>query len=100
MGDGKSIKVWGDRWLPTPTYFSIQSPQGVLSSTTKVAALIDHESGGWNTSLINEVFTVEEAKMIINIHLSPNLPHDRLIWSGTTNVNFLVRSAYHLGKEL
>ena len=26
VGDGKSIKIWHDRWLPSPTTYAIQSP--------------------------------------------------------------------------
>ncbi|XP_059455851.1 uncharacterized protein LOC132186051 [Corylus avellana] len=26
VGDGQDIKIWGARWLPTPTSFSMQSP--------------------------------------------------------------------------
>jgi hypothetical protein len=25
-GDGRDIRIWGDKWLPTPIFFSIQSP--------------------------------------------------------------------------
>jgi hypothetical protein len=44
-------------------------------------------------------FLVEEASVILNIPLSPLLPKDRLIWRGTKNEIFTVRSAYHLGME-
>ncbi|XP_062167104.1 uncharacterized mitochondrial protein AtMg00310-like [Alnus glutinosa] len=33
IGNGKSVKIWGDKWLPTPT--------------TYVAELIDEEQGSW-----------------------------------------------------
>jgi hypothetical protein len=52
------------------------------------------------TDLISNIFTEEESKVILNIPLSPLLPNDRLIWTGTSNGVFIVRSAYHLGKEL
>jgi hypothetical protein len=86
IGNGKSVKIWGDRWLPTPT--------------TYVAELIDEEQWSWKVNLLQEVFSEEEAKIISNIPLSPLLPKDKLIWRGTTHGEFSVRSAYHLGKEL
>lgn len=52
------------------------------------------------TDLISDIFTKEESNVILNIPLSPLLPKDRLIWTGTSNGVFTVRSAYHLGKEL
>jgi hypothetical protein len=55
---------------------------------------------GCKVDLIRAVFEEEEATVIINIPLSSILPRDRLIWRGTENVAFTVRSVYHLGKEL
>jgi hypothetical protein len=98
--DGKSIKVWGDKWLPTPTTYEVQSPPKILDKKDMVAELIDPEVKWWNTALIKSVFSEEEAKVIINIPLSPVLPRDRLLWRGTQNGEFTVRSAYHLGREI
>jgi hypothetical protein len=50
--------------------------------------------------LIRAVFGEEETMVIINIPISPMLPRDRLIWRGTENGVFIIRSAYHLGKEI
>jgi hypothetical protein len=98
MGD---LSTFGDiKWLPTPSTFSVQSPQRILDANAKVAELIDAESHGWNRSLISSIFTKEESQAILNISLSPILPMDKLIWRGTTNGVFTVRSACHLGKQL
>jgi hypothetical protein len=98
--DGKSVKICGDRWLLTPTSFSVQSCPRILDASSHVAYLIDQEQRSWILTLLQEIFTEEEAKTIANIPLSPLLPKDKLIWRGTTHGQFTFRSAYHLGKEI
>lgn len=99
VGDGKSIKVWGDNWVPTPTTFKIQSPCTTFPDYILVADLIDQDRKGWNVQLINTIFNEEEPKVIQNIPLSSLQPRDRLIWKVTTNEVFSVRSAYHMEVE-
>jgi hypothetical protein len=99
VGDGKSIQIWQDRWLPTPISFSVQSPQRIIGANSWVEALIDPEVCYWRVTLIQEVFNAEEAKVIVNIPLSPTLPPDKLIWNGTIDGVFMVRNAYHMGME-
>jgi hypothetical protein len=41
VGDGRSIKVWGDRWLPTPTTYTVQTLPRSLDASSMVADLID-----------------------------------------------------------
>jgi hypothetical protein len=48
VGDGKSIRVQRDRWVPVPTTFKIQSPCINLLESTLVADLINKETKGWN----------------------------------------------------
>lgn len=30
IGNGVSIKLWKDKWLPTPTFLAVQSPRKIL----------------------------------------------------------------------
>jgi hypothetical protein len=46
VGDGQNIKVWGDKWVPKATSYSIQTPPRVISKNYTVAALIDQDSWG------------------------------------------------------
>jgi hypothetical protein len=65
-----------------------------------VSDLIDSSILGWNCSLIDSIFPANVAKIIKSIPLCPSLPPDKIIWSGTSNGMFSVRSAYHLRLEL
>jgi hypothetical protein len=100
VGNGLSIPIWGARWLPTPTSFLVQTAPRMLPFNSIVSCLIDLDTKRWNLDLLSVLFNEEEARVISNIPISPSLHPDRLVWQGTSNGLFLVRSAYHLGKEL
>lgn len=62
--DGTSIRIWDDRWLPTPGSHLVQSPVRILWTEAKVCELLDTNTNWWNTSLVHNVFGEEEARMI------------------------------------
>jgi len=99
-GRWKEDQDWGDRWVQSPSSYAIQSPISSLPAKTRVAALIDFNRKEWNSDLVREVLSEEEATKVLNIPLSPVFPIDRLIWLGTKTGLFSVRSAYHLCMEL
>lgn len=78
----------------------MQSPISSLGVEATVSNLIDLEKGRWNSNVIRDNFSEEEANVIVNIPLSPSFPPDILFWIGTSNGIFSVRSAYHLRKEI
>jgi hypothetical protein len=99
FGDGTKIQIWRDWWLPTPTTYKIQSVPIPQMEDSRVAMLINRDTKMWDISLLHVLFRPEEVKVITNMPISPFLPPDRLIWQGTKNGSFSVRSAYHLGME-
>jgi hypothetical protein len=99
VGDGEQIRIWGDRWIPRPSSFSVQTMSSILPKDTFVKELFDQESGGWNLALIREVFMEEEADVICNLPRSKYHRGDTLIWRCTPNGSFTVRSAYYLEKS-
>lgn len=70
IGDGKRVKIWGDKWIPQPTTFTIQSPCSVLRVDATIDEIIDPIVGGWNVPPIHYIFHEEEAKLICNLPLS------------------------------
>ena len=93
VGDGKSIRVWTDRWLPRPSTFRVLTPLTLLPVNTIVDSLMEQESGEWNLNLINQVFFHEDATSILSIPLSHHKPKDRMIWAFTPKGCFTVNSA-------
>jgi hypothetical protein len=99
IGDGSSVRIWGDKWLPCPTSYTVQSLCTSFPNEMKVEALIDWNIGGWNKQLIQEIFTDTEASMTCSLPMSRYRQPDVLIWRPSKNGLFTVRSAYHLEKE-
>ncbi|XP_065619737.1 uncharacterized protein LOC136063366 [Quercus suber] len=99
VGNGESIRVWGDKWLPSPSTFRVTSPRLFLHDETRVSELISQDSATWRTVIIDAIFLPHEADLIKSIPLSLRRPEDKLVWAGTFNGLFSVRSAYRLAVE-
>jgi hypothetical protein len=84
----------GDKWLPIPTTYVIQTPRRILAKQARAEEVIDPGTKSWNLALIQAVFKEVEAQIISNIPLSSLQPKDRLIWRGTTSGKFTVRNAF------
>lgn len=95
VGNGKSIKVWNDKWLPSPTLYTVQTLINTFPAKTKVSDLILSDSNNWNQQLIKEVFWETEAELILNIPISQTGRKDKLVWYLTNNGLFSVKSAYY-----
>jgi hypothetical protein len=100
VGDGRNIRIWGDKWISIPISFSIQSPRRILTVDAKVMELIDQDTKWWNSPLIKENFQEEETRIICQIPLSPMPTKDSLIWHGKLSGDFSIQSAYHMEKDL
>lgn len=99
IGDGSTVWIWHDKWLPTPTAFAVQSPCTRLDAGAKVEELMDKDLGGWNTKLIQEIFNTSEAETICSIPLSRYSHSYKMIWRSTNAGLFTIRSAYYMEKE-
>ncbi|KAK3223069.1 hypothetical protein Dsin_010094 [Dipteronia sinensis] len=59
VGDGKTIKIYNDRWILRPTEVKILSPSNLDMLFSPI--------GGWNVDLINNNFLPNKAKSILHI---------------------------------
>jgi ribonuclease HI len=97
IGNGNDIKIWKDRWIPKPSTYLIQSPCQILTEEARVSELMANNN--WNIPLIRSIFWEDEAEIICSLPLSRYWSKDKLIWKGTKNGEFTVRSAYFLEQE-
>jgi hypothetical protein len=99
IGNGRTIQIWGDKWLPTLTTYAVQSPKKLLSKNATVSTLIDSDTKWWDRPLIHSIFCKEEAETISAIPLSKYDQQEMMICRGSSIGEFTVRSVYHLEKE-
>ena len=96
IGDGCSVKISEDPWLPLSSSFKSISAQHVLDPKETVSILINEDSQTWNVDVINPLFSRWEAQIICAIPLPPRKKLDCLFWNDTKSGLFTVKSAYHL----
>ncbi|KAF5477294.1 hypothetical protein F2P56_003944 [Juglans regia] len=77
----------------------VTSPVKNLEGNAKVAALMDPDLKRWNQELIQATFEEREAQLILETPISTMTTRDRIIWHGTKDGSFSVKSAYHLVKD-
>ena len=100
VGDGKSIWIWKDKWIPTPSTYFVISPRTLLPIDATADILIDADHGTWRANLVRELFMNFEGKNILSISLSISMPRDKMVWAGTPNGKFTVKSAYWMAMAM
>jgi ribonuclease HI len=99
VGNGKKIRIWKDRWINSPSTYMVTSPPRILNSDSTVDSLIDDNTKWWDQDLLNRLFSREDSMAIQALPVSATDKEDTLIWRGTANGVFSVRSAYHIQND-
>jgi hypothetical protein len=94
IGNGEKTRIWGDKWVPRQTTFSIQTGPKSLNPDAKVIELIDRDMNAWNKALLEILFSPEEVNAILKVPIN-STREDALIWKETANGVFSVKNAYH-----
>lgn len=98
IGVGGNVSLWNDPWLPLPHSFKPFSAPMEGTESWMVSDIIDNANGEWVSSVIDELFTKEEANIILKIPLSLRSSDDRLIWHYDTKGIYSVKSGYHVAR--
>ena len=100
IGDGSSVKIFKDSWLPDVHSGRVLSPVSVLSEDATVDQLLDSESRWWNTNLVETIFIPSEAQQIKSIPVCHSAQKDFLFWPLSRTSMYQVHSGYHLLGDL
>ncbi|CAN6676537.1 unnamed protein product [Malus baccata var. baccata] len=94
--NGKHVRVWIDRWLPTiPS--GKPSPLGSVqvSRNLLVSSLICPVSKGWDIDFLKPFLELEEFDAILETHVGEPTFRDRLVWPFEKRGMYSVKSGYH-----
>jgi hypothetical protein len=95
VGNGQSINIWEDQWLPYQNGFKILTPNPGNSNITLVKDLIVEGPIGWNHALIDNIFLDFEGNQIKQLPLIPEVIDDKFMWRYTKEGNYTVKSGYN-----
>ena len=56
IGNGRKVKIWIDRWIPTPNSFMVVSPRPQNAENELVETLLHRDLGRWNTNAVRNNF--------------------------------------------
>jgi hypothetical protein len=57
IGNGKTARIWEDRWIGHPFTYMIQSPPTLLDRGATVSHLIDEDLRWWKIPLLRQLFS-------------------------------------------
>jgi hypothetical protein len=94
IGDGASVNIWDDPWLPKLWDRKVSTPRnGNLLG--KVADLINPIYGSWDEQLVQDTFDEEEANLILSLPVNTNM-RDFIAWHFDDKGCHSVKQAYKL----
>ncbi|XP_059451233.1 uncharacterized protein LOC132182041 [Corylus avellana] len=79
VGNGSTIRIWKDLWLPINSTGRMSSPPAILHPNATVSELLDGESKWWNYQLLASIFAPEVVQLILKIPSSCTNQPDTLI---------------------
>ena len=93
------VHIWNDRWIPTPSSSKVISPRKAQYKEVMVSDLIDTDRRSWDAAKVKSILIPHEAEIVLGIPINYRLPDDSVIWVGTSNGNFTIKSAYGVAQN-
>ncbi|OUZ99671.1 Reverse transcriptase zinc-binding domain [Macleaya cordata] len=100
VGNGESISIWKDPWIPSISTFKPISPCPHDCHIQLVSDLFLPNTKEWNVPLLQSLFSDLEVQAIVRIRLPQTDQLDRLIWTKTPTGMFTPKSFYRVLSDL
>ena len=94
VGDGSSIRIWSDPWLPSTFMPFVSLPVVPGWEEAKVASLLSYSNQGWRHDTLNLLFIPRDVELIQSIPLCGKPVDDALVWPYTPTGSYSVKSGY------
>ena len=94
VGDGESINVWRDPWLPSEFLPFVSSQAAARLENMRVLELIKSGTNEWNLELLQPLLCARDISMIESIPLCSRKVDDTLFWPFTLLGSYTVKSGY------
>ncbi|XP_060965673.1 uncharacterized protein LOC115711034 [Cannabis sativa] len=95
IGSGLTVQITTDPWLPSLDRSTpIPNVPGLENFT--VNSLFQSHSRSWDTDVVNDLFTPDDAALILGIQINQVVEDDFWYWFAERNGLYSVRSAYQL----
>lgn len=92
IGDGSSVKVWTDKWIPRQPTLPNNLPSYTVDPEMQVSELI--VNGQWDKAKLVEMFPLNQVSNILTIAIIPPKQSNKLIWALEKNGMFSVKNTY------
>ncbi|CAN0878596.1 Putative ribonuclease H protein At1g65750 [Linum grandiflorum] len=96
IGDGESIRVWGEPWLREPDSLFLDTPMPHQAEDLRVCDLFLPCRKEWDINMIEANFTTRDTTTILSLPVCSSTGMNRLIWHYNNNGIYTVRSAYRV----
>ncbi|KAL0007018.1 hypothetical protein SO802_008520 [Lithocarpus litseifolius] len=94
IGDGQSVDIWADSWLPRKYSPRVLSLRPEIMIGAKVCSLIDMEQKQWRTEVLDNMMLRFEVEIIRTIPLCRTNQLDVLTWPYNPKGEYTVKSGY------
>ena len=70
IGNGQSVHIWEDRWIPSPTSFRVISPRAPQFEVVMVSDLLGVDKRSWDVAKVKSTLLPHEVEVVLGIPVS------------------------------